>query len=809
MQLFKKLIAVDESPHPFKESAALLGATWLAPVALRLLQMFELEASFGACDLRGLVSDLAVSALLAVLLLALRQVRFKQIGRIVGLPLLWLWVGFQYGNFEHVRALGTLINWAYLGYVADGTFFTGSVLHLSHPIAFVLVLLGSTVLYWWATRSRSWHALGVTAGAAVVALLALFPWQVDPGAATWRQQHFLPENLRWVGAAEAITASTDDIYGLYPGDLTGKPIIEIGHPGTNVLLVVLEGQSGAYLESVAAAQGIERPKPRLPSLDERARKHLSYVNFLNHQRQTNRGLYSLLCGDLPKQITGAPKMSELGFGSGEIGCLPALLRREGYETVFVQSAPLGFMGKDKFMPRAGFSQQHGVEWFERGQSRGQWGVDDKAFFAQVMPLIDELRAGPKPFFLALLTAGTHHPFTVPDDFVSENESGSFAHAVDFLDQALRPFLEYLETSGLLDDTLVVFTSDESFGTDTTDDADSLVLAQAFGTLTVMVPGGVRRQVREPFMQLDVALSVLDYLGYGERRGRLGGRSFFRTYKKPRPLPFANTYMRMTNAISAERELFTCAEDFTRCRRYQLKPDRLFSAERVSRETVPEDIGFIKKIAARSLYVAGRSENASWPLIATGQPIQLQQPGEGERIDVFGSQYLSVDAGTRIDVDIEFEISGEPSKLKVRHGLYAVPRDSMPTALDYAQVRASGEERAKLGLKGESTLGMRPRFQYQTERLHRVTKTMYPGGRFRIKYSYGTKRDLERLNCAVFVWVKEGKPPVLTINRAMLSMRRLKEGEKAGKQIDVFEVDPGTPPPNLDAGQAGSSSQSVP
>ncbi|MBW2276078.1 MAG: LTA synthase family protein [Deltaproteobacteria bacterium] len=795
----RKLIAIDESPHPLKESAALLAATCLAPFGLRLNQLIELEASFGVGDLRGLLSDLMVSAVLAAVLLVAQQLRFKQIGRLVGLPLLWLWVGFQCGNFEHVRALGTAINWVYLGFVADGTFFTGSMLHVSHPVTFALALLGSTALYWWATRSRTWRALLGAGATAVVATLVLLPWQIDPDAATWRQRHFLPENLRWSGASEAITASTEDIPGLYPGDLDGEPIVEIGHPGTNVLLVVLEGISGAYLESVARAQGVAPPKPRLPSLDKRALQHLSFINFVNHQRQTNRGLYTLLCGDLPKQITGAPKMSELGFGTGEIGCLPALLRREGYETVFVQSAPLGFMGKDKFMPRAGFSRVHGVEWFERGQSRGQWGVDDQAFFAQVQPLIEELRRGPKPFFLTLLTAGTHHPFTVPDGFVSDNESGSFAHAVDYLDQALRPLLGYLESSGVLDDTLVVFTSDESFGIDGTDDVDSLVIAQAFGTLTVMVPGGFRRQVAEPFMQLDVALSVLDYLGYRERRGMLGGRSVFRAYRNPRPLPFANTYMRMSNAISVERDLFTCAEDFTRCRRYGLQPDRLFAPTRESREAGPDDVRFVKQIAARSLHLVGQSKAATWPLIATGQPIRLQERAAGERIDVFSSQYLPVDAGDRIEVDVEFEIVGEPCELKVRHGLYAVPRDAMPTAMDYAQVRASDEERAKLGLKGESTLGMRPRFQYQTERLHRVTKKMYPGGRFRIKYSYGAAEDLERLNCAVFVWVKDGPPPKLLFRRALLSISTIGDDEQPGKKIEAFDFEPGEAPPTGDAG----------
>ena len=769
----------------------MFGAAYLAPIGLRLLQMIELDAAFCVADIRGMISGMVVSGVVALALIALQHLRFKQIGRIAGLLVLWFWVGLQCGNFEHVRALGTMINLAYAGYMVDATFFKGSVMHMSHPVTFALALLGSTAMYWWGTRSsHSWRALVPAAALAIVAMVTLLCWETDPDKAVWRQRHCLSENLRWAGASEPITPSSEEIPGLYPGELDGEPIIKLDHPGTNVLLVVLEGISGAYLESVARAQGIKLPKPRLPALDKRAKKHLSYINFINHQRQTNRGLYSLVCGDLPKQITLVPKMSELGFGTGELNCLPAILRREGYETVYVQSAPLGFMGKDKFMPRAGFASVNGVEFFKWGRNRSKWGVDDQSFFAQVQPLIDRLRSADKPFLLTLLTAGTHHPFMVPGNFVSDNESGSFAYAVDYLDQALLPFLEYLEQSGVLDDTLVMITSDESYGIDGTDDSDSLVMAQAFGSLTVMVPGGVQRRIDEPFMQFDVPLSVVDYLGYRERRGGLGGRSVFQKYSKPRVLPFANTYMRMSAAITPKGELFACAEDFSNCRRYQLRPDRLFAPARERKEATPDNVRFIKQIAARSLYSPDRSRQAQWQLIETGKEIPVKEYAPGKRIGIFASQFLSAPAGSRIDVEIDFEVLGEQGEAKVRHGLYGVPADKMPTALDYARVRESSEERADVGLKGESALGMRPRLKYQTERLHRVTKTMRPEDRFRIKYSYGVGEDLEYLNCALYVWIKEGPAPRLLFHKASLAIGKLGADEETGKRIELFEIEKG-------------------
>ena len=132
-------------------------------------------------------------------------------------------------------------------------------------------------------------------------------------------------------------------------------------------------------------------------------------------------------------------------------------------------------------------------------------------------------------------------------------------------------------------------------------------------------------------------------------------------------------------------------------------------------------------------------------------------------------------------------------MKVRHGLYAVPADEMPSALDYARDRESSEERADLGIKGESSLGMRPRLKYQTERLHRVTKTMSPGDHFRIKYSYGVEEDMDQLNCALFVWVKEGPAPRLLFHKASLAIGVLGADEETGKRVELFEIERGDTP----------------
>lgn len=66
--------------------------------------------------------------------------------------------------------------------------------------------------------------------------------------------------------------------------------------------------------------------------------------------------------------------------------------------------------------------------------------------------------------LTLLTVGTHQPYSAPFEYMERYDTPKQA-AVAYLDDALGAFLDNLERQGVLKDTLVVVTSDESHGID--------------------------------------------------------------------------------------------------------------------------------------------------------------------------------------------------------------------------------------------------------------------------------------------------------------------------------------------------------
>ncbi|MCR9092717.1 MAG: LTA synthase family protein [bacterium] len=789
----------------------------VSPLAFRGLQAAHANVSIGYGDVRGLLADLGLALALAGLVAGANLLLGRTRALAVAVPLVALWVFGNNANLEHVRNLGTLLGAANIAFLFDDTFVSGSATHLSHPLALALLFAATAAAGFASTRRRfdGHRATALVAiGAVVLGLRLALPAASD--AATWRQTHFVLENLRWLTSAggTAVAAPERPIPGLFPATLDGQAILPLDHRGENVLLVVLEGVSGAYVDRLAAMQGLDGERPRLPSLDRASRRGVTLVNFANQQRQTNRGLYALVCGDLPKQTTAAPKMSDVGAIGQDAECLPRALARNGYATAFLQSAPLSFMAKDKFMPFAGFERFHGIEFFDASSEKQAWGVDDRAFLQQSMRLIDELDRGEKPWFLTLLSSGTHHPFHVPTDLLEEGEVPSFSRAIEYLDFALDEFLSNLEREGVLEDTVVVLTSDESFGLDTRsgDLSDpELMLSQAWGVLVTLLPSGEQMDVTTPTSQTDVAVSILDLLGLQHETRHFRGRSVFREYAQPRAVPFANTYMRMSALAEADDTLLFCSEDRSDCERARLtNPPFLFAGhERIESAVPTTDPGraLLARIQARSLELPvlqdanAAQKRIEYALIETPSTMILDadhfreelartrsernQQGR-DTIDflsfqpVFANQYLALPKGYVARVEIEAEVKGNVP-LDLYHSLRAVPLRAMPSTAEYRSAAAAGAE-----IRGLSdTFGMRPRFLERTVDLALTGRSVAPDEPFVLVYEYSAAEDFERLNARMGARNDLEGIAGLVLRRAQLTIEPLPEGQ-APRGLEILE-----------------------
>jgi hypothetical protein len=710
---------------------ALIVAALLPPWLLRAPLVLYSGARPAAADLRGLLADAGIGLLVAALLLVVARR-----SRWVGLPLIALWSLLCYGNYEHVRVLGGNAALVYAEYLIDPTFLFGSALSASAPILLVATIAIPLALTWFGSRDggAGRDPIVVLATAAGALLLHLL-WPAQPAALPWRQDNFVWENLRSPIVTIGGTESGDP--RIAAGDLDGEPLIPLQQRDRNVLLIVLEGLSGAYVDASASANDREAAYD-LPHLSRLAENNIFAGTFITMQRQTNRGEYALLCGDYPKLLSEQPKMSEL-IALPEVRCLPAVLREGGYATAYLQAAPLSFMMKDRFLPHIGYDRVVGEEAFDRARARNRWGVDDRSLFDRGLAMVQELRAGGRPWFLTLLTVGTHHPFNVPVEYTGAAGTSDEERAFTYQDEAVGEFIAALGESGVLNESLVLIVSDESAGIARGVDDLTRLLTQAWGYLAAITPSGERLRLDAPILQADIPLSVLDYLGLGDAGERFAGRSLFRRYSAPRPVGFGNTFLRSVGSFDGSDRLVVCREDLTGCLAYRTAEGRPFAPgiEPTGRAAGTE-VGFLRGLIARSRIAppagaGGRaagtpSAGMSWTLIAAPR-LAVRDGVYGPQL-LSGGQNLAIAAATRIDVDLDITVAGGAGQAVLIH-----------------ELAANGRQRRTL---------------------HREeSPPLRPGDRFRLRYHYTTGAALPQVDCDLFVTAIDGDGLSLDIGGATL------------------------------------------
>jgi arylsulfatase A-like enzyme len=707
---------------PFLTRALLLGEKGLAP---RL------------ADFRGVLADasvaLCVAGLLGVLLLARRWW-----GKALGWLVLVAFLLATFGIYEFVSMFDSLYALTHARYLADPTFIGGSVLHMRHPILLgALIALGTLgVVAAHAPGAVWWRGWAIVLGVCVLGHAVLPMSHAYDG---WRQRHaihaqasIMPASAK-LGSAGTVGAEVREVFRTdlggrrWIGPLEGKP---------NVLLIMVEAASGPLLPSVAKAAKVET-SASMPKLGALAKKHLLFSHVVSHQRQTNRGEYGILCGDYPKLLSDESKMTEQVYGESR-RCLPALLRDHGYETVYIQAAPLGFMLKDQFMKKAGFETLIGDEAFEKSYARTDWGVDDKAFFEQAIEYVTDLHAADEPFFATMLTVGTHHPFTFPQGKGVESGKERRARAFRYADDALAAFIDALQARGVLRDTVVIITSDESAGMVDTPISSVRLLSQSWSFAVVMFPEPEPKQVDTLYAHVDTALSVADLLGLEREAEGFAGRSWFREYESPRPVFGANTYAHKVIMWTPTGKVIICDEAFEGCKRYATRKTELVPKMR-GKPALPRERRLLAEVARATRSGQGTSRPPKVMGLLTASEVVVPA-ADGKKL-LTGGQYLRIPAGTRLRVDFDLEVIGEDAELELQQDLF---------------------------FNGH-------------ERFARDDQRVRSGERWQLSYQVDVPRESGQLVVQLYATTVAGQSATLRVHQAQLSMSRART---SGLRVEV-------------------------
>jgi len=226
-----------------------------------------------------------------------------------------------------------------------------------------------------------------------------------------------------------------------------------------------------------------------PHIDQLASQGMSFTQFYANCTVCSPSRASLLTGRYPDMV-GVPGVirqfedNTWGYLSKEVSLIPELLSSRGYHTAMIGKWHLGFespntpndRGFDYFKGFLGDMMDDywthlrgGVNWMRYNQKEiNPEGHATNLFTDWTLDYLKERAGDRKSFFLYLAYNAPHFPIQPPDEFLArvmerEPELGQKRARnvafVEHLDSQVGRVMEYLKASKLMENTLIVFTSD--------------------------------------------------------------------------------------------------------------------------------------------------------------------------------------------------------------------------------------------------------------------------------------------------------------------------------------------------------------
>jgi arylsulfatase A-like enzyme len=221
----------------------------------------------------------------------------------------------------------------------------------------------------------------------------------------------------------------------------------------NVIFVHWEGVRAVNVGSIGYAA------PSTPRFDALARDGQLFSNAYANGAQTRWSLISVYCSTLPRLSNEWIFKHNHGL---ELLCFPEILKRRGYQTIYVHGGNIGFAGKRR---RLG-------PWFQmrfdrtnapiRDMQKFNWGARDRDVARFTYEML-KARRSQAPFFLVLATLAVHHPFDLPEPrFEAEphtDRRNQLSNVIRYTDAAAGEFLERVLADPEFENTIVLIASD--------------------------------------------------------------------------------------------------------------------------------------------------------------------------------------------------------------------------------------------------------------------------------------------------------------------------------------------------------------
>ena len=229
--------------------------------------------------------------------------------------------------------------------------------------------------------------------------------------------------------------------------------------GKNLIIVQMESFQNFLLGLKIDGQEIT------PNLNKLVRNELYFNNFYTNAGQgttsdaefvVNTSLY------VPhhKVATSSDYMIK------SLPSLPKLMKDNGYETATFHTNSVEFWNRKTLYNVLGFDKYYD-QAFYGDEDHIAFGASDEVLFAKTVPELSAMDAQENPFYAMVISMSAHHPYKLPESKFKMKLPiryegtlvGDYIQAQNYADYAMGQFLDQLQTSGLWEDSVIVFYGD--------------------------------------------------------------------------------------------------------------------------------------------------------------------------------------------------------------------------------------------------------------------------------------------------------------------------------------------------------------
>ena len=237
---------------------------------------------------------------------------------------------------------------------------------------------------------------------------------------------------------------------------------------------------------------------------------------------------------MPAVLSSMPSLMETPYitsryAPNKMDGVGYMLKEKGYQSAFFHGAAKGSMNFDGFAALIGLDLYFGKKDYPNSEHfDGTWGIFDHYFMPWAARKMSEME---KPFFSAIFTLSSHHPYVVPAELEGKLKTGPFpmCQSINYSDYSLRLFFEEAKKQDWYENTVFVFVADH------TAKGESSYYKRKVGLFSIPIlyysphPAFPKKKHEEITQQIDILPSVLHLLGYDKPIYAFGQSVFERDY----------------------------------------------------------------------------------------------------------------------------------------------------------------------------------------------------------------------------------------------------------------------------------------